>query len=178
MTAVIAVVWHVVLSRMRPGWRLIAVGGARRSAYNAGINVRRTVCLAYVWSGVLCALAGFLFAARLGSTGADTGVGLEVTALTAAVLGGNSLGGGRGSVAKAVMGALLVLILTNSLTTFGVSGPVNSTILGCVLIAAVFVDMRWLRNRAQMALQGLCLADLSVAAAPAVGRWIRARLTR
>ena len=144
---VIAALWHIVLSRMRPGWRLIAVGGARRSAYNAGIKVRRTVCFAYVWSGVLCSLAGFLFAARLGSTGADTGVGLEVAALTAAVLGGNSLGGGRGSVAKAAMGATLVLILTNSLTNFGVSGPINSTILGAVLITAVFVDMRWLRNR-------------------------------
>ena len=144
---VLAVTWHIVLSRMRTGWRLIAVGGARRSAYNAGIRVRRTVFFAYVWSGVLSSLAGFLFAARLGSTGADTGVGLEVAALTAAVLGGNSLGGGRGSVAKAAMGATLVLILTNSLTNFGVSGPVNSTILGCVLIAAVFVDMRWLRNR-------------------------------
>jgi ribose transport system permease protein len=144
---VIALAWHVVLSRMRPGWRLTAVGGARRSAYNAGIKVRRTVFFAYVWSGLLCSLAGFLFAARIGSTGADTGIGLEVAALTAAVLGGNSLGGGRGSVAKAAMGAALVLILTNSLTNFGVSGPVNSTILGCVLIAAVFVDMRWLRNR-------------------------------
>jgi ribose transport system permease protein len=147
VTAVIALCWHVVLSRMRPRWRLTAVGGARRSAYNAGIKVRRTVCLAYVWSSLLSALAGFLFAARIGSTGADTGVGLEVSALTAAVLGGNSLGGGRGSVAKAVIGALLVLIVTKSLTSFGVSGPVNSTVLGCVLIAAVFVDMRWLRNR-------------------------------
>src|SRR3984957_10057964 len=72
---------------------------------------------------------------------------LEVSALTAAVLGGNSLSGGRGSVAKAVMGALLVLIVTDSLTSSGVSGPINSTVLGCVLIAAVFVDMRFLRNR-------------------------------
>ena len=147
VTIVIAIGWHIVLSRMRPGWRLTAVGGARRSAYNAGISVRRTVFFVYVWSGALAALAGFLFAARIGSTGADTGVGLEVSALTAAVLGGNSLGGGRGSVAKAAMGALFVLILSNNLTNFGVSGPVNSTILGCVLIAAVFIDMRWLRNR-------------------------------
>ena len=147
VTLIIAIGWHIVLSRMRPGWRLTAVGGARRSAYNAGISVRRTVFFAYVWSGALAALAGFLFAARIGSTGADTGVGLEVSALTAAVLGGNSLGGGRGSVAKAAMGALFVLILSNNLTNFGVSGPVNSTILGCVLITAVFVDMRWLRNR-------------------------------
>ena len=143
----IAIVWHVVLSRMRPGWRLTAVGGARRSAYNAGINVRRTVCSAYMWSSSMCALAGFLFAARLGSTGSDTGIGLEVSALTAVVLGGISLGGGRGSVAKALMGALLVMILTNGLINFGVSGPITSTVLGAVLIAAVFVDMRWLKNR-------------------------------
>ncbi len=147
LSVVIAIGWHIVLSRMRPGWRLTAVGGARRSAYNAGINVRRTVFFAYVWSSGLCALAGFLFAARLGSTGSDTGIGLEVSALTAVVLGGNSLGGGRGSVSKAIMGALLVLILTNSLINFGVTGPVTSMILGCVLIGAVFIDMRWLKNR-------------------------------
>jgi len=143
----IAIVWHIVLSRMRPGWRLSAVGGARRSAYNAGINVRATVCSAYMWSSTLCALAGFLFAARLGSTGSDTGVGMEVAGLTAVVLGGNSLGGGRGSVAKAMLGALLVLILTNGLINLGVSGPITSTVLGAVLVAAVFVDMRWLKNR-------------------------------
>jgi ribose transport system permease protein len=147
VAAIIAIAWHIVLSRMRPGWRLTAVGGARRSAYNAGIKVRRTVFFAYVWSGLLCSIAGFLFAARLGSTGADTGVGLEVSALTAAVLGGNSIGGGRGSVAKAIMGAVLVLLLTNSLVNLGVSGPVTSTILGAVLLLAVFIDMRWLKHR-------------------------------
>ena len=147
VTAIIAMLWHVVLSRMRPGWRLMAVGGARRSAHNAGISVRRTICNAYIWSSVLCCLAGFFNAARLGSTGSDTGVGMEITALTAVVLGGNSLGGGRGSVAKAVLGTVIVLILTNALIALSVPGPVNSTILGIVLIAAVFVDVRWLKNR-------------------------------
>jgi ribose transport system permease protein len=149
-TVLIAILWHVVLSRMRPGWRLMAVGGARRSAHNAGINVRRTICTAYIWSSVLCCIAGFLNAARLGSTGTDTGVGMEITALTAVVLGGNSLGGGRGSVAKAVMGTIIVLILTNGLIALSVPGPVNSTILGIVLIAAVFVDVRWLKNRQKL----------------------------
>ena len=147
ITLAIALAWHIVLSRMRPGWRLTAVGGARRSAYNAGIDVRRIVFLTYVASGTMCALAGFLFAARIGSTGSDTGVGLEVQALTAAVLGGNSIGGGRGSVAKAIIGALLVLMLTNGLINLGISGPVTSTILGAVLLLAVFVDMRWQKHR-------------------------------
>ena len=100
-------------------------------------------------SGRACSAAwpAFFNAARLGSTGSDTGVGLEITALTAVVLGGNSLGGGRGSVAKAVLGTIIVLILTDGLLALSVPGPVNSTILGIVLIAAVFVDVRWLKNR-------------------------------
>ncbi|HEY6632406.1 MAG TPA: SMP-30/gluconolactonase/LRE family protein [Rhizobiaceae bacterium] len=147
ITAVIALAWHIVLSRMRPGWRLMAVGGARRSAFNAGIDVRFMVFLTYVASSTMCALAGFLFAARLGSTGSDTGVGLEVQALTAAVLGGTAIGGGRGSVAKAIIGALLVLMLTNGLINLGISGPITSTILGAVLLLAVFVDMRWQKHR-------------------------------
>ncbi len=101
-------------------------------------------------SSVLCAIAGFLNAARLGSPGTDSGVGMEITALTAVVLGGTSLGGGRGSVTKAVIGALFVLILSNSLIALSVSGPVNSLVLGCVLIGAVFVDVRWLKNRQKL----------------------------
>lgn len=144
---VVIAVWHITLTRMKFGWHISAVGGARRSAYNAGLNVRRTVFLTYVCSSVMTAIAGFFFAARLGSAGSDTGVGLEIAALTAAVLGGNSLGGGRGSVAKSVFGALVVLILTDSLVRIGVSGGISSTILGLMLLAVVAIDVKWLKNR-------------------------------
>jgi len=147
---VLAVALHIGLSRLRPGWRLRAVGGARRSAYNAGINVKRTVCLAYVASGILTAIAAFLFSARLGSTGADTGVGVEISVLTAVVLGGVSLGGGRGSVGNAIIGAVLVLILTNSLIRLAMPGSVNQLILGLVLILAVLFDAKWVKNRGKV----------------------------
>jgi simple sugar transport system permease protein/ribose transport system permease protein len=147
VTAVIALALHIVLSRTRYGWRLLAVGGARRSAFNAGINVRWTIFSAYVFGSVLCALSGFLFAARIGSAASDVGSGLELQALTATVLGGISLGGGRGTVAKAVMGALFVLILSNSLLTLGISGPGADLILGLILILAVYLDVRWTKNR-------------------------------
>ena len=75
---VVAIVAHVVLSRLRIGWRITAVGGSRRAAYNAGIPVRATVCLTYVVSGVLTSLAGTLYAARLSGAGPDTGLGLEL----------------------------------------------------------------------------------------------------
>lgn len=142
-----AVLAHIVLSRTRPGWHLMAVGGMRRSAHNVGIAVRRTICFTYVASGVLTALAGFLFAARLGGAGSDTGIGLEITALTAAVLGGNSLGGGRGSAAKAVFGAVIVMIIINGLVRLGIASGANSFILGFILLVAVAVDVRWLKNR-------------------------------
>lgn len=147
ITAVIAIALHVVLSRTRYGWRLLAVGGARRSAFNAGINVRWTIFSAYVFGSVLCSLSGFLFAARIGSAASDVGAGLELQALTATVLGGISLGGGRGTVAKAVMGAVFVLLLSNSLLTMAVSGPGADLILGLILILAVFLDVRWTKNR-------------------------------
>ncbi|MER8830921.1 SMP-30/gluconolactonase/LRE family protein [Mesorhizobium sp. M0938] len=148
--AVIAIGVHIVLSRLRPGWRLRAVGGARRSAYNAGVNVKLTVCLAYVASGLLTAIAAFLFSARLGSTGADTGIGLEISVLTAVVLGGVSLGGGRGSVGNAVIGSILVLILTSGLIRLSMPGSVNQLILGLVLIAAVLFDAKWVKNRGKL----------------------------
>ncbi|QKD02496.1 ABC transporter permease [Mesorhizobium loti] len=145
--AVIALVIHLVLSRARYGWRLFAVGGARRSAYNAGINVRFTLFSAYVICSVLVALSGFFFSARIGSAASDIGTGLELQVLTATVLGGISLGGGRGSVAKALMGTIFVLILSNSLLALSVSGPVNSLILGLVLLFSVLLDVRWVKNR-------------------------------
>ena len=145
--AAIALALHVVLSRGRYGWRLLAVGGARRSAHNAGIHVRRTVFSAYVLCSVLVALGGFLFAARIGSAASDIGAGLELQALTATVLGGISLGGGRGSVAKALMGTVFVLILSSALLALAIPGPVNQLLLGLVLVAAVFLDVRWVKNR-------------------------------
>jgi len=86
----IAIVAHFVLTRLGVGWRIMAVGGSRRAAFNAGISVPRTVFLTYVVSGVLSALAGILYASRLSGAGPDTGIGLELTAVTAALIGGNS----------------------------------------------------------------------------------------
>jgi ribose transport system permease protein len=144
---VLALVAHLVLSRSRVGWHVLAVGGSRRSAHNVGIPVRRVICMTYVVSGTLAALSGVLFASRLGGAGADTGVGLEIAALTAAVLGGNSLGGGRGSAAKAIIGAIIVMIMVNGLVRIGVTRGGSSLLLGMVLLAAVAIDVRWLKNR-------------------------------
>ncbi|HEY3677867.1 MAG TPA: SMP-30/gluconolactonase/LRE family protein [Bradyrhizobium sp.] len=147
---VVAIFGHIFLTRLRPGWHVTAIGGSRRSAYNSGIPVRRTIALCYVASGVMTAIGAMFFAARLGTVGGDVGVGLEVTVLTATVLGGISLGGGKGSVAKALVGTLIVLFLINGMTTLSVSGGVNRMVLAGVLLVAATIDIRWLKNRARI----------------------------
>lgn len=147
VAVLLAALAHFCLTRLRPGWHILAVGGSRRAAHNAGIDVRRTVCLTYVLSGMLTAAAGIFYAARLASLGADTGFGLEITMLTAVVLGGTSLGGGRGSVFKTFLGVITVVVITNSLIRLSLPSGASSLVLGGILLLAVAIDVRWLKNR-------------------------------
>jgi ribose transport system permease protein len=144
---VCALLCHIALSRTRIGWHIQAIGGSRRAAYNAGINVKATLFSTYVFSGVMCAAAGVFYAARLSNTGGDVGTALEVNILTGIVLGGVSLGGGKGTIARALMGALIVFALTNGLVRLGVSGGGSSIAVGLLLIAAVGFDVKYQKNR-------------------------------
>jgi len=145
--ALVAIFGHIFLTRLRPGWHVIAIGGSRRSAYNTGIPVRRTVALCYVAGGVLTSVGGIFFASRLATAGGDIGVSLEVTVLTACVLGGISLGGGKGSVVKALVGTLIVLLIINGLITMSLHGGYNRMVLATILLLAAVIDIRWLKNK-------------------------------
>jgi ribose transport system permease protein len=147
---VVAVFGHIFMTRLRPGWHIMAIGGSRRSAYNSGIPVRRTIALCYVASGVLTAIGALFFAARLGTVGGDIGVGLEVIVLTATVLGGITLGGGKGSVVKSLAGVLIVLLVTNGLTAMSARGGINRMVLATILLTAAMVDIRWQKNRTRI----------------------------
>ena len=146
----VAALGHVFITRMRLGWHILSVGGSRRAAFNAGIPVRRIVCLTYVISGALAAAAAVFFASRLGSASAETGVGLEFVVLTAAVLGGVSLGGGRGSVMKALLGTVIVISVTNGLIRLGMPSGASVLVLGVTMLLAVIIDVRWNKNRVKI----------------------------
>ena len=130
----VAIFGHIFLTRLRWGWHIIAIGGSRRSAFNSGIAVRRTVAFCYVAAGVLTSIGALCFASRLSTVGGDVGAGWEVTALTAAVVGGIRLGGGNGSATKAIVGTLIVLAITNGLVSLAVPGGVNRMVLAAILI--------------------------------------------
>jgi ribose transport system permease protein len=138
---------HVLLSRSRPGWYIAAIGANRRAARNVGIPVRGYILGSYVISGVMTAIGGVFYAARLQSPSADTGVSLEVLALTAVVLGGNVLGGGKGSIGRALIGAVIVLVLTNGLVRFGLANGSTSAFLGAIMTLAVGLDVKWAKNK-------------------------------
>ena len=138
---------HVLLTRLRPGWHILAIGGSRRSAHNAGVPVAWVVMCCYIASGALTAVSAIFFAARLGTLSGDVGSGLEFTILTAVVVGGISLGGGRGSVLKAALGLLIVLFIVNGLMSMSASGGIINFALATVLIVASVIDIVWNRNR-------------------------------
>ena len=143
----LAIVAHLVLTRSRIGAHLMAVGGNRLAARRAGIHVARVQIGIYVVSGLLVAIASVLYAARVNSPSVATGRHWEIVALTAAVLGGVSLGGGRGSVMRLLFGALTVMALTNGLVRLGIQGGTTELATGGVLIAAVLFDVKWQKHR-------------------------------
>jgi ribose transport system permease protein len=144
---VVAALAHLFLTRSKLGWHILAVGGSRRSAYNAGINVKLTVCLTYVLCGALTACSAFFYAARLNTAGSSTGLGMELIVITGAVLGGISLGGGRGSIVKATLGTITVLCINNGMLRMGLASGGSFMVIGFVLLLAVVFDIRWTKNR-------------------------------
>jgi ribose transport system permease protein len=147
LAVAIYVVAHVVLSRTRLGWHIVAVGASRRAARHAGIDVERVLLTSYALSGFLCALAAVLYAARLDSASARTGAGMELLVLTAVVLGGISLSGGKGTAARALIGAAVITLLGKGLLLLDVEGTVYTSILAVVLLVAVGADVKWAKNR-------------------------------
>jgi ribose transport system permease protein len=147
---IVLLIGHIFLSRSRYGWRLTAIGASRKAARHAGIQVERMLLATYMLSGALCAVGGVFYAARQGSTDSTTGVGWESQALTAVIIGGASVSGGRGTVWRAMIGAIIVFVLTNGLVRNGVPGYVTSAITGAILLVAIGIDVKWAKNRGKV----------------------------
>lgn len=138
---VVIIITVVVMTRTRFGLHIYAVGGNEETSRLAGVPVDRVKLLTYVISGMLAALAGILLTARLYSAQPQTGVGLELDAIAAAVLGGISLFGGVGNIPGAVVGGLLVGVLANGMNLVRVASYQQQMIQGVVLVVAVTIDM-------------------------------------
>ena len=143
MVAAGVALWGVfVTKRTRFGRHLYAIGGNPEAARLSGIDVKKTTMGVYVIVGVLTAIAGLLLAARVnGVTPGSQGQLLELDAVTAVVIGGTSLAGGRGSVVGTVLGTLVFATLANGMNHLRIDSNWQLICTGAILLAAVLVDV-------------------------------------
>ena len=140
LTALI-VVYAFVTGRTTIGRQIYAVGGNERAARLSGIPTERLAFLAFVNMGVLAALAGLVFAARLNTATPKAGLGFELDVIAACFIGGASAYGGVGKVGGAVIGALIMGVMNNGMSIMGIGIDYQQVIKGLVLLGAVCLDV-------------------------------------
>jgi ribose transport system permease protein len=148
---VLLVIAHVMLTRSRWGWWVTAVGSDRRSARRNSIPVARVQFMTYALSGLMCGVSGLILSARQGSTSDQVGTGYEMVVLTAVVLGGVSLRGGRGSVMRATVGMFVVAMIGRAVVIKNLENGWYIFLLALVLLAFAVLDMKWGKYRAAFA---------------------------
>ncbi|ALN72888.1 ABC transporter permease [Aureimonas sp. AU20] len=140
LLALVAIVGFFILRFTAFGRATYAIGNNEMGAEFSGIDVTRTKLLIYSASGFVSALAALVFVSRVSTTRSDMGTGIELDVITAVVLGGTSIFGGRGLVVGTLIGLCLVQVLKNGLALSGVKGDGTIVIIGFVLIAAVLIS--------------------------------------
>jgi inositol transport system permease protein len=143
----VAAIFHIALRYTRYGKFTYAIGANPLAARVSGINVERHIIVVYMLAGALSALAGIVQTARAISGQAGVGVGFELDAIAAAVIGGTSLSGGVGRMTGTVIGAVILGILTSGFTFLNVDAHYQEIIKGAVIIAAVVTDQYRQRRR-------------------------------
>ncbi len=143
---IMAVVTHILYAHTKFGKYIYAIGGNEQAARVSGIDAAKYKMLIYVYASFLAGLAGLVVSSRIGSGQPGLGVGYELDAIAAAVIGGTSLSaGGIGTVAGTVVGALIIGVLNNTLDLMNVSAYWQQIIKGCIIVGAVILDQ--LKNR-------------------------------
>jgi ribose/xylose/arabinose/galactoside ABC-type transport system permease subunit len=140
LLVVVAVVFHYLLAHTRFFRQYYYIGSNAKAAELSGIPVVPLQVVAFTLVGLLAGLAGIAFAARLGTSLATAGDGAELRTITAVVLGGASLSGGRGTVLGALLGVLFIALIKNVMPFEGINSNWQSVIIGTVLVVAVGLD--------------------------------------
>jgi D-xylose transport system permease protein len=141
LVIIFLIFWTWVAERTVFGRHVYAVGGNAEAARRAGINVRRIRIQVFMISGLMAGFGGVIFAARLNSVDLNAGGGtLLLDAISAAVIGGTSLFGGRGRVISALLGALVISTVGNGIDLLGYSSSIKYMVTGLILLAAVTLD--------------------------------------
>ena len=139
--AILIAIYTFVTTRTTIGRRIYALGGNEKAAKLSGIKTDRLVFLVFVNMGMLAALAGLIFAARLNTATPKAGVAFELDVIAACFIGGASASGGVGRIVGAVIGAFVMGVMNNGMSIMGVGIDFQQVIKGLVLLAAVIFDV-------------------------------------
>lgn len=137
----VAIIASIVLNRTLLGRYIFAIGSNEEAARLSGVNVDFWKVCTYAISGAICGVAGLLVSSRLNSAQPALGLGYELDAIAAVVIGGTSLAGGRGTVMGTIIGAFIMSVLTNGLRVMGVQEEWKIVVTGMIIIFAVYVDI-------------------------------------
>jgi ribose transport system permease protein len=140
LAVVLVVLGEVALRRTVFGRHAIAVGANEEAVRFSGIDPRPVRLAAFVLGGGLAAVAGIIYAARLGAADPNAGIGFELQAIAAVVVGGTSLRGGRGSIVGSFLGVLIIAVLGAGLAQAGAQEPTKRLVTGAVIVLAVLAD--------------------------------------
>ncbi len=143
----VAMVSHYILAHTPFGHHTLALGDNENSARATGINVRRQRMMLYTIAGLMAGIGGGIFTARVNTGDPTAGLNYELLAITAAIIGGTNLFGGRGSILGTMIGALIMGVLQNGLNLMAVQAYYQQMAIGAVLIAAVWLDQIRTRGR-------------------------------
>ncbi len=143
----------ILLHRTGFGRQIVVIGTNAEVARFSGLNVARVKTVLFLMSGFIAALAGLLYAARLGSVRGDAGTGFELDIITMVLLGGVSIFGGKGSMTGVVLSILIILNLRNGMALTNITGHIQTGVIGVLLIASVLIpnltnDLRVRRAKA------------------------------
>ncbi|PWR02099.1 ABC transporter permease [Meridianimarinicoccus roseus] len=138
---VLTIIYAFITERTVLGRRIYALGGNEKAAKLSGIKTERLTFLAFVNMGILAAVAGLVFAARLNTATPKAGFALELDVIAAVFIGGASMSGGVGKIVGAVVGAFLMGVLNNGMSIMGIGIDYQQMIKGLVLLAAVIFDV-------------------------------------
>ncbi|WP_405375312.1 MULTISPECIES: multiple monosaccharide ABC transporter permease [unclassified Microbacterium] len=139
--AALVLIYGVVMNRTVFGRHIYAIGGNRHAAELSGIKTRRVDFWLFVNMGVLAALAGLIFTARLNLAGPKAGDGFELEAISAAFIGGAAVQGGVGTIGGAIIGGLIIGVLNNGMSIMGIGIEWQQAVKGLVLLLAVAFDV-------------------------------------
>ena len=148
LLVVTAVIWYL-MNQTRYGRAVYAVGGNEEAARAAGIAVERTKYQAFLVNGVLVGLAGVIFMSRVNAGLPNAGIGYELQAITAPIIGGTSFSGGVGGVFGTLAGALIVGVLGNIMNLIGIGSYVQQIVMGLIIVVAVAYDVFSKRGKAR-----------------------------